>query len=65
MKGVLNSALILIAGSIIRCLRRLEELLREMKNAAKAMGNMSTEEKFEQARTKLKRDIVFTASLYL
>uniref|UniRef100_A0A9J2P7F8 Superkiller viralicidic activity 2-like 2 n=1 Tax=Ascaris lumbricoides TaxID=6252 RepID=A0A9J2P7F8_ASCLU len=52
-------------GSIIRCLRRLEELLREMKNAAKAMGNMSTEEKFEQARTKLKRDIVFTASLYL
>ena len=52
-------------GSIIRCMRRLEELLREMVNAAKAMGNADVEAKFELARTALKRDIVFTASLYL
>lgn len=46
-------------------MRRLEELLREMINAAKAMGNRDVEAKFEEARSKLKRDIVFTASLYL
>ena len=53
------------AGSIIRALRRLEELLREMVNAAKSIGNADLEAKFEEARTKLKRDIVFAASLYL
>lgn len=52
-------------GSIIRCMRRLEELLREMINASKAMGNNEMEKKFEEARVKLKRDIVFAASLYL
>ncbi|CAI2350159.1 unnamed protein product [Caenorhabditis sp. 36 PRJEB53466] len=52
-------------GSIIRCLRRLEEVLREMINAAKACSNKELELKFEEARKNLKRDIVFAASLYL
>ncbi|WKX94370.1 hypothetical protein Q1695_011546 [Nippostrongylus brasiliensis] len=52
-------------GSIIRCLRRLEEVLREMVNAAKSMQNQELEQKFEDARTRIKRDIVFAASLYL
>ncbi|KAI6202635.1 DNA RNA helicase and DSH domain containing protein [Aphelenchoides fujianensis] len=52
-------------GSIIRCLRRLEELLREMKSAVKAMGNEALCEVFEEASKHLKRDIVFAASLYL
>lgn len=52
-------------GSIIRCMRRLEELLREMVGASKAIGNADVEARFEEARTRLKRDIVFTASLYL
>uniref|UniRef100_A0A1I7TDH5 Superkiller viralicidic activity 2-like 2 n=1 Tax=Caenorhabditis tropicalis TaxID=1561998 RepID=A0A1I7TDH5_9PELO len=52
-------------GSIIRCLRRLEEVLREMINAAKACSNKDLEQKFEDARKNLKRDIVFAASLYL
>ncbi|KIH58187.1 DSHCT domain protein [Ancylostoma duodenale] len=52
-------------GSIIRCLRRLEEVLREMVNAAKSMQNQTLEEKFEEARVRIKRDIVFAASLYL
>nr|CDJ94252.1 DNA RNA helicase and DSH domain containing protein [Haemonchus contortus] len=52
-------------GSIIRCLRRLEEVLREMVNAAKSMQNQALEEKFEDARVRIKRDIVFAASLYL
>lgn len=52
-------------GSIIRCLRRLEELLREMVGAARSIGNEAMIATFEEAREKLKRDIVFAASLYI
>ncbi|XP_041825884.1 exosome RNA helicase MTR4 [Melanotaenia boesemani] len=52
-------------GSIIRCMRRLEELLRQMCSAAKAIGNTELENKFAEGITKIKRDIVFAASLYL
>ncbi|KAM9541311.1 exosome RNA helicase MTR4-like [Salvelinus alpinus] len=52
-------------GSIIRCMRRLEELLRQMCQAAKAIGNTELEKKFADGITKIKRDIVFAASLYL
>ncbi|XP_067889141.1 exosome RNA helicase MTR4 [Heterodontus francisci] len=52
-------------GSIIRCMRRLEELLRQMCQAAKAIGNTELENKFSEGITKIKRDIVFAASLYL
>ncbi|XP_069735881.1 exosome RNA helicase MTR4 [Phaenicophaeus curvirostris] len=52
-------------GSIIRCMRRLEELLRQMYHAAKAIGNTELENKFAEGITKIKRDIVFAASLYL
>ena len=33
-------------GSIIRCIRRLEELMRQMCQAAKAIGNTELENKF-------------------
>ena len=52
-------------GSIIRALRRLEELLRQMVSAAKQIGNLELESKFTQGITLIKRDIVFAASLYL
>jgi ATP-dependent RNA helicase DOB1 len=52
-------------GNLIRYIRRLEELLRQMSCAAKAMGNTSLEEKFNEGIVKIKRDIVFAASLYL
>ncbi|KRX97320.1 Superkiller viralicidic activity 2-like 2 [Trichinella pseudospiralis] len=52
-------------GSIIRCIRRLEELLREMASAARAMGNEDLETKFNDACSCMKRDIIFAASLYL
>ena len=52
-------------GSIIRVMRRLEELLRQMILAAKAIGNNELEKKFSEASTAIKRDIVFAASLYL
>ncbi|ORX48488.1 antiviral helicase [Hesseltinella vesiculosa] len=52
-------------GSLIRVFRRLEELLRQMASAAKAIGNSDLENKFSEAITKLHRDIIFAASLYL
>uniref|UniRef100_A0A6M2DMA1 Putative rrna-processing arch domain protein n=1 Tax=Xenopsylla cheopis TaxID=163159 RepID=A0A6M2DMA1_XENCH len=52
-------------GSIIRCMRRLEELLRQMVQAAKSIGNTDLEVKFNEGIRLLKRDIVFAASLYL
>lgn len=52
-------------GSIIRCMRRLEELLRQMVQASKTIGNVDLENKFTDAGRLLKRDIVFAASLYL
>lgn len=35
-------------GSVIRCMRRLEELLRQMCQAAKAIGNTELENKFAE-----------------
>ena len=52
-------------GSIIRCMRRLEELLRQMCQAGKNLGNSELENKFAEAIRMIKRDIVFAASLYL
>lgn len=52
-------------GSLIRLFRRLEELLRQMAQAAKVMGSDDLEAKFEQSLTKVRRDIVAAQSLYL
>ncbi|XP_055328735.1 exosome RNA helicase MTR4-like [Paramacrobiotus metropolitanus] len=52
-------------GTIVRCLRLLEELLRQMAAAAKVIGNEPLEERFTSGILKLKRDIIFAASLYL
>jgi ATP-dependent RNA helicase DOB1 len=52
-------------GNIIRCMRRLEELMRQMVQASKTIGNTDLENKFSESIRLLKRDIVFAASLYL
>lgn len=52
-------------GSIIRTMRRLEELLRQLCSASKAIGNTELEAKFAEGINKIKRDIVFAVSLYL
>ncbi|KAI5168242.1 ATP-dependent RNA helicase DOB1 [Nematocida sp. AWRm78] len=52
-------------GSIIRCFRRLEEVLKEMSRASKVIGNVEMENKFSAAISLVKRDIVFANSLYL
>ncbi|GAO16194.1 uncharacterized protein UV8b_05594 [Ustilaginoidea virens] len=52
-------------GSLIRLFRRLEELLRQMAQAAKVMGNEDLTKKFEECLQKVRRDIVAAQSLYL
>lgn len=52
-------------GSTIRTLRRLEELVRQIMTAAKAIGNQELEEKFTKGGDLIRRDIVFCSSLYL
>ena len=52
-------------GSLIRVFRRLEELMRQMAEAAKVMGSEELEQKFNEALTKTRRDIVAAQSLYL
>lgn len=52
-------------GSLIRAIRRLEEVLQQLILAAKSIGERELELKFEEAVCKIKRDIVFAASLYL
>eukprot|EP01122_Echinamoeba_exundans_P012015 TRINITY_DN4942_c0_g1_i1.p1 TRINITY_DN4942_c0_g1~~TRINITY_DN4942_c0_g1_i1.p1 ORF type:complete len:1148 (-),score=326.50 TRINITY_DN4942_c0_g1_i1:30-3077(-) len=52
-------------GSIIRAMRRLEELLRQLVAAAKSIGNSELENKFALSISCIKRDIVFASSLYL
>ena len=52
-------------GSIIRVIKRLEELLRQMASAAKSVGNEELEKKLTDGIAMIKRDIVFAASLYL
>jgi ATP-dependent RNA helicase DOB1 len=52
-------------GSLVRSIRRLEELLRQMASAVRVIGELELEAKFQDAIAKIKRDIVFAASLYL
>ena len=52
-------------GSIIRNLRRLEELLRQLASASSAIGNAELRNLFEEGANKIRRGVVFAASLYL
>ncbi len=63
--GQHNPPLCILQGSIIRSMRLLEELMRQMVQASKNIGNTELENKFAEAIKLLKRDIVFAASLYL
>ncbi|XP_039953042.1 helicase SKI2W [Bactrocera tryoni] len=51
-------------GIIVRCIQQLDETLRDVKTAAIRIGNPVLQSKMEEASTAIKRDIVFTASLY-
>ena len=52
-------------GSVIRSIRRLHELLRQLEDACKAVGSVDLARKFQEAAKMIEHGIVFAASLYL
>ena len=53
-----------LEGSIVRCIVRLDEACRDVRNAARVIGDSALYKKAEEASVLIKRDIVFAASLY-
>lgn len=52
-------------GTIVRVISRLDEVCREVMAAARIIGDATLYDKMALAQEKIKRDIVFCASLYL
>ncbi|VEU23681.1 DEKNAAC104941 [Brettanomyces naardenensis] len=52
-------------GTIVRVITFLDEICRQVKNAALIIGDADLHMKMNDAQEKIKRDIVFCASLYL
>lgn len=51
-------------GTVVRCIQRLDEVLKEVRQAARIVGDSVLGSKMEKASLAVRRDIVFTASLY-
>ncbi|KAL1661387.1 NUC185 domain-containing protein [Schizophyllum commune] len=51
-------------GTIVRVITRLDETCREVRDAARVIGDAELFKKMEESQMKIKRDIVFAASLY-
>jgi antiviral helicase SKI2 len=51
-------------GVIVRCVVRLDELLRNIADAAFVIGNRQLKDKVEEASRLIRRDIIFAPSLY-
>ncbi|KAJ1992918.1 Antiviral helicase ski2 [Dimargaris cristalligena] len=51
-------------GIIVRAIIRLDDVCREVRTAARTVGDNRLLEKMEQVSSLIRRDIVFTASLY-
>ncbi len=52
-------------GSLVRAVRRVEEVLRQAAAGAAVMGESGLVDLFQECQRRIKRDIVFAASLYL
>ncbi|CAK8673080.1 unnamed protein product [Clavelina lepadiformis] len=52
-------------GMIVRTIQRLNELCRDVRNAARVIGDPVLYSKMEKCSELIKRDIVFAASLYI
>lgn len=51
-------------GLIVRCIQRLDEVCKDVRNAARIIGDPELYEKMEETSASIRRDIVFAASLY-
>ncbi len=52
-------------GMIVRTVLRLDEACRDVRNAARIMGDVMLQEKMARASLMIKRDVCFISSLYL
>ncbi|KAL0488400.1 cytoplasmic exosome helicase Ski2 [Acrasis kona] len=55
----------ILEGSIVRSITQIDQACREVRNAARVIGDADLYQKMEEASAKIKRDIVFAASLYV
>ena len=51
-------------GIIVRTIQRLDEILKNLKDGARIIGDPGLRMKVERASELIKRDIVFAMSLY-
>lgn len=51
-------------GIIVRCIQQLNDIISDVKDGAKLMGDSALEQKMVDSSTAIKRDIVFAESLY-
>ena len=54
----------LLEGDIVRHISRLDEVCKEVRSAARILGDAPLFKKLENVSAAIKRDIVFAASLY-
>lgn len=52
-------------GIIVRTVLRLDESCRDIRNAARIMGDLALQDKMLQASSMIKRDICYLQSLYI
>lgn len=52
-------------GCVVREMRRLDELMKNLHLAAKVIGDEDLAAKFEESASTIRRDIIFAASLYI
>lgn len=50
---------------MVRVVRRVEELLQQLREGARVIGNPAMADHFSQCSDSIKRDIIFAPSLYL
>ena len=55
----------LFEGTVVRCMRRLDELMMELHRAARAVGSEELATSFEKGAESLRHGVVSAASLYL
>jgi ATP-dependent RNA helicase DOB1 len=55
----------LFEGTVVRCMRRLDELMMELHRAARAVGSEELAVTFEKGAESLRHGVVSAASLYL
>eukprot|EP00488_Nonionellina_sp_1-RS-2012_P001365 TRINITY_DN218_c0_g1_i1.p1 TRINITY_DN218_c0_g1~~TRINITY_DN218_c0_g1_i1.p1 ORF type:complete len:230 (+),score=107.42 TRINITY_DN218_c0_g1_i1:902-1591(+) len=61
----INKLTTMFEGSLIRLIKRLRDVINQLADAAKAIGNEELAKKFTDCIEKIQRGIVFAASLYV